>query len=239
MRSVAAFMLVLLFTAGGAAAGDLTRRSSFEGALLQHQAATAGNCTIIQYDICSGFVWTWSGLQPGDEIGVTFDLPALCSKSAGGSCTNNDVWWYWRNAVPGRGFTLTYEMYAADSAGCKTGALLGSVGQDPVEGWNHAATLGTTTADMVVILARFNGTFPYAISDNNVRNANGGAGCSGAGPGAGTSYRYKKQSTPYCPPIRFSDDLGYVDLLVKAAFTCEGPADNEEASWGGIKALFR
>ena len=34
-----------------------------------------------------------------DEVGVVFDLPEVCGKLPGESCTNTHFWWYWRYRI--------------------------------------------------------------------------------------------------------------------------------------------
>lgn len=238
MRSttLAALLLVLATTAN--ADRSIEKHERFEGTRLFHQIdpSYAGNCTIIQFDICGGWIWQWEGFRDGDEIGVVFDLPSLCSKEPGGNCTNDAVWWYWRNALPGRGFTVQYDLYAVDGSGCKTGSSLGSQIQDPVAGWNMVPGLGATSADEALVIAHFNGILPYAVSDNNVRNANEIPPCP---IGPASSFQFSHEGVEDCPPIGFDDDLGPVDLMVKAAFTCDPASDAAPDSWGGVKSLFR
>ncbi len=235
--------LLFLLSTPADADVEVERRTSFEGARLYHQVGSgfAGTCTLTQYNICSGFVFVWNGFSAGDEVGVVYDLPALCAKDEGENCTNNAVWVYWRNTLPGRGFTVTYDMYEADGSGCKVGSSLGSYSHDPVEEWNQLPGLGTTTVDKVAIIATFSGTLPAAITDNNERNLAAGAGgeCSDAVVGASTSYQFADNASPNCPPSVFSDSLGPVDLLLKASFTCAAGSAQETRSWGGVKALFR
>ncbi len=238
MRSTAVIALILVIVCSAGAETNIEKRSVFEGARLFHQIGSgrAGNCTIVQYDVCGGWIWSWEGFSAGDEIGVVFDLPGDCSKEVGGDCTNNGIWWYWRNTIPGRGFTIRYELWALDGSGCKTGSSLGSYTHDPTEGWNQVGGIGSTSADDVAVIAVFNGAFPYASSDNNVRNANEAVPC---GVGSANSFQFASAGSPTCLPAQFDDVLGPVDLMAYASFTCDPASDSDEESWGAIKSLFR
>lgn len=238
MRSTIVIALSLFIACSALADTTIEKRSIFEGPRLFHQIGSgfAGSCTIIQFDICGGWIWQWEGFQGGDEIGVVFDLPALCSKEVGGDCTNNAIWWYWRNTLPGRGYTVRYEFWEVDGSGCKTGSVLGSYSHDPAAGWNQIAGIGSTSADDVAIIAVFNGILPYAVSDNNVRNANEIPPCA---VGAANSFQFSQAGVPSCPPTVFDDVLGPVDLMVKASFTCDPASASRSESWGGVKTLFR
>lgn len=205
------------------------------------QSTLTGACTVVYYNLCSGWLWLWSGFRESDEIGVIFDLPNSCGKEPGEVCTNTDIWWYWRYTQPGRyGFYISYSMYEVDENGCKVGLPIGTLnGIDPHERWNHMTGLGSATADRVAIVATWDsGTLPYAATDNNASNANA-AGCGGLiGTGNSVQFVDGGGATVYCPPARFTDGLGYIDLVMLARFTCE-TTDTETMSWGEIKSLFQ
>ncbi len=203
------------------------------------QSTLTGSCTIVYYNTCSGWKWIWSGFRRDDAIGVIFDLPNECGKATGEMCTNSGIWWYWRWTMPGRGCGLYTSMYEVDATGCLVGSPINpTIYLDPWERWNYTPGLGSTTADRVAIVAEWNNTAPYLATDHNVSNENA-AGCGGL-IGTGNTVRFVDHDGPtvYCPPVAFADDLGYVDLIMRASFTCETTA-NDEASWGEIKSLFQ
>ena len=205
------------------------------------QGGGAGSCSLIYYDICSGWIWIYSGWGAGDQIGVAFDLPAGCGKLAGEHCCNTGLWWYWRYTAPGYGFSVSYGLYNTDATLCLAGQTGGFAGLDPTERWNFTAGLGCVTSDVATITATWDkGTLPYAATDNNVSNSVGGPACAGVPINPPTSFAYYIAAGPttYCPPAYFADALGPIEFLMDAGFVCGGTA-TEEASWGEIKSLFQ
>ncbi len=202
--------------------------------------AGAGNCSIIYYNLCSGWIWLYSGFAAGDEVGVIFDLVGDCGKLPGAIICNTQGFWYWRFTSPKRGFTVSYNLFEADSIGCKVGASLGSLANsDPVERWNLLPGLGCVSGNMAVISATFDaGTLPYLGTDDNESNAAGGPNCLGIGAGTGNSVYYGRPSrTQYCPPLYFSDGIGPVDFMMDASWY--SITATEDASWGDVKSLFK
>lgn len=208
------------------------------------QTLSGGNCTVIYYNFCSGWIWLWSGFQAGDVIGVSFDLPGDCCWY-GGACFHGGHFWYWRYTQPAYGFTITYNLYDTDAGGCLTGESHGSATLDPVERWNFTGEIGAVHSEITAITATWDrGTLPYAVTDNNASNLNAGPVCNlDAGtPGTGSSLQYVAAGTTvYCPPAAFADGVGYTDLLVAGYFwyLCSCDIATEDASWGEIKSLFQ
>ena len=89
------------------------------------------DCSIVYYNICSGWVWLW-GPAGVNEIGVVFDLPADCGMEPGEEYTNTGFGWYWRYTIPGYYYTVDYNLWNLDDSWCKVGIAVGSLaGQDP------------------------------------------------------------------------------------------------------------
>ncbi len=202
--------------------------------------AGAGTCSIIYYNLCSGWIWIYSGFAAGDEVGVIFDLVADCGKLPGETCCMTHGFWYWRFTSPTYGFTVSYGLFEVDANGCKTAQTGGLAFSDPAERWNLLPGLGCVTGDQAVICATFDaGTLPYMGTDNNQSNAAGGPNCLGIGAGTGNSVFYGNPgATQYCPPQYFGDAIGPVDIMMDAGWIC-GTNATEDASWGDVKSLFR
>ena len=222
-----------------AASADLPRRWEMSGVVPHIQDAGSRNvCSIVYYNLCSGYHWLWGWGTMGEEAGVVFDLPAGCDKVPGTECTNLGFWWYWLWAHPGYNYTVTYRMFQSDSQFCKAGPAIGTLaGQDPVDRWNYYPGLGATQEDVVVLTASLDrGGYPLLVTDNNVKNQE--KGCAPATTVAHSMYYGIEGEWEYCPPQTFTDQLGPVNLLMDATFSCE-ETSTEPASWGAIKTLFR
>jgi len=206
-----------------------------------------GTCSVVYYNICSGWFWLWSPFTDRDgrwmdQIGVVFDLPEDCGKAPGSECTHLGFWWYWRYTRPGYGYTLSYHLWNADDGNCKVGPAIGALyRQDPVERWNYYPGLGSTTSDYVTITATMDkGALPYWVTDNNHKNAAAPIRCAGwPGPIEKHSFIFGEgyQGT-ICPTYYVGDQLGPVQFLMRASFSCP-ETSIEPASWGTIKSLFR
>jgi len=194
-------------------------------------------CSIAYYNLCSGWIWLWAMGGYEDEAGVVFDLVADCGKAPGDLCTNIGFWWYWRYTAPGYCFTITYSLFEVDSEYCKVGSAIGILpNQDPVERWNYYPGLGSTVSDLVSITGSLDcGTLPMTVTDATARND--AAGCNPP-PLIHHSVYYGGYETKYCPPHYFADDVGYVNILMDASFSC-GTTSTERTSWTSIKSLFR
>ncbi|MFH1277736.1 MAG: hypothetical protein ABIK65_05105 [Candidatus Eisenbacteria bacterium] len=201
-----------------------------------------GVCSIVYYNYCSGWIWIYSGFAAGDEAGVAYDLPVDCGKLPGETCTNTHFWWYWRYTAPGYGFTVTYNLYNLDGQLCKILPSLGTSTSDPVERWNLEAGLGAVgsiTSDDAAIIATYNaGTLPYLATDNNGKNYQAPLACPAYSVGGMHGMYWGGALTQYCPPQYFGDGYGAVEILADAGFDCQ-PTSTEDASWTGVKSLFR
>jgi hypothetical protein len=211
---------------------SVVERHRMQEAVVPHEVRLApeATCSVIYYDVCSGWIWTWSGYQV--RYAVVFDLPGDCGKEAGQPCTNTGFWWYWRYTNPGYQFPVSYEMYASDSALCSVGPAIGVLeNQDPIEGWNAYQGLGTTMSGFVGIVA-ISASFPMAATDAAASNLQ--VGCSPVPAIVHSVLGFASD----CPPAAMEDDAGPCNLLMDATFSCETTAA-EHASWGAVKSLFR
>jgi len=231
-------ILVVLILAGAASAKPRIPFQEIRDEVVPHggESLRLDACSVAYYNTCSGWVYLWAW-SCADEAGVVFDLPSECGKTPGAPCTNEGFWWYWRYTHPGYTYTVSYRLYPVDSSYCKAGPPIGSLNrQDPIERWNYYAGLGTTKSDLVALTAVMDwGGRPYLITDNNSKNQE--IGCAPI-PTVAYSMYYGEEGFPYCPPQTFGDQLGPVNILMDATFSCE-ETSIEPASWGAIKTLFR
>jgi len=231
-------ILVVLILAGAASAKPRIPFQEIRDEVVPHggESLRLDACSVAYYNTCSGWVYLWAW-SCADEAGVVFDLPSECGKTPGAPCTNEGFWWYWRYTHPGYTYTVSYRLYPVDSSYCKAGPPIGSLNrQDPIERWNYYAGLGTTESDLVALTAVMDwGGRPYLITDNSSKNQE--IGCAPI-PTVAYSMYYGEEGFPYCPPQTFGDQLGPVNILMDATFSCE-ETSIEPASWGAIKTLFR
>ncbi len=229
--------LVLVFAAGAVA--DISKTAIQEAIVPHSNGGATGFCSITYYNLCSGWLWIFSGWVPGDMAGVVFDLPGDCGKLPEEECSNTHFWWYWRYTFPARGYSLSYDLYEVDAQMCLTTSVGSIAYQDPVERWNYYDGLGTVSSDNVALVAKWNGgTLPYMLTEHNTYNTAAPVACPGFVPDVGRSYIWGNVNSVYCPPYHIAHD-NYVDVLMDAGFDCEEVIGTEEASWGGIKSLFR
>ena len=227
--------LALAFAVGAVA--DIEKTAVREAIVPHSDGGATGVCSIIYFNVCSGWFWLFSGWDEGDMAGVVFDLPNDCGALPGEPITNWGFWWYWRYTMPGRGFTVSYELHEIDAQNCLMSIAGSHAYQDPVERWNYSYGLGTVTSTNAALVARWDfGTFPYLCTEHNTSNTDAPVACPGFVPGVGHSYIWGNVDSTYCPPYHISHD-NYVDILMDAGF--EGWYSTENATWGGVKSLFR
>ena len=231
--------LALAFAA--AANADFQREAVQEAVVPHGDGGATGFCSIIYYNLCAGWLWTWSGWAEGDELGVYFDLPTDCGKVPGEDCENLGSWWYWRYTQPTYGYEVHVDLWETDAAGCKTVYVGGSTNIDPIERWNNFGGFGCVTSDYCALIMTWDkGTLPRFCSTNNPANIAAPLACAGFVVPAipGHTFYWGGLTTQYCPPQYLADGLGPSEGFVDSGFDCAGSA-TENASWGEVKGLFR
>ncbi len=209
----------------------------------------AGACTIIYYNLCSGWMRMLPTMGIGNKIGVVYDLASECTGGEEHECENIANYWYWYATGGAYGMfpNVSYSLFTVDENDCLvTGS--GATAVVPMNGWNALPGLGSTTESRIALVATALGIIVKPITDDNVRNAAGGPACDGVGVGNGTSFRFR--DTPggpgICPPEVLADGLGPVNLLVRSVWNCPtatgvaGPQGaTESSSWSELKRLFQ
>jgi hypothetical protein len=203
--------------------------------------------TVAYYNFCTGWIWCWSGWEPGDRLGVTF-----CVHPWGGCMAGvlNVTWMYACTGCPtGYGYTGTQSLWDADADWCPE-AELWSQPLLPGDGWNGLAwgVYAPSTFTLMYTVGPGTGS-PLALAFERAS-----AGPTGP-PACGTcypstrpthSFHFGTESTPYCPGLRFGDGACDVELVWDASggiVMAEDPVAVDEplepATWGNIKALYR
>jgi hypothetical protein len=201
-----------------------------------------GFCSIVYYNLCAGWLWTWSGWAQGDEVGVFFDLPTDCGKLAGEECAHLGAWTYWRYTQPTYGYLVNFDLWELDASYCKTNYIGGVANIDPVERWNNFAGFGTVTSDYcALIMTWVKGTLPRLASTSNPKNLAAPLACPGYTVPAipGHTFFWGGLTTQYCPPQYLADGQGPSEAFFDASFDCQMGSATENASWGEVKGLFR
>ncbi len=215
----------------------------------------AGACTIIYYNLCSGWMRTYPEVSGGQRLGVVYDLAAECTGESGHECTNVANYWFWKASVNGYGSpNIRIALWNVDENDCLTGTPEpGDQTIHAMQGWNVISGAGSTTADRIALVATAlsGGTVNrvYPVTDFNEKNVAGGPACAGVGVGNGTSYEFRPGgfgNPANCPPIPYTDGLGPVNLLVRSVWNCPtatgvaGPQGaTESSSWSELKRLFQ
>jgi hypothetical protein len=218
-------------------------KEALHEAIVPHGVGAArGWCSILYWNICSGWTWRYSDWQAGDEVGVIYDLPEDCGVPPGSWGDMVGLWWYWRSTRPGWGYTVSYTAYRVDADNCKVGGSLHTVsGHDPTERWNYIPSwdFWLPGACRLALAASWEkGGLPHFCTDNNERNLAAPNACPNYEVGPERTFYWGGSATQYCPPLVFSDAGGPVDAMADASFWFPD-VETEPSSWGRVKALFR
>lgn len=195
-------------------------------------------CTVHYYNICTGWVWVWSGWSPGDQMGTVFH--ACCDQAV---LRLTDYLTF--DARPaGWGFTGTIEVFDVQGNECPTGAPIARQAWLPPSGtgWH---TLNWNVAVPQDFLLRINWDGPVGwtnrtglATDHPHAGPTGPQACGVCYPSdrVVSSFFYGWPGQRYCPGIPLDDGTCDVEWCFDAAFTC--PVHTEHKSWGGIKTLY-
>jgi hypothetical protein len=231
----AALSVLIPLHAAQALERTLARAPDREG----EEWASAGTCTVRYYNICTGWIWVWSGWFDDERIGTVYDR---CCQQAVLTLTSHLTF----SGIPaGWGFTGTIGVYAADASDCPTGPPLAVRPWCPPvrSGWNtHAWSVAVPPAFVVQVAwgapSQFTNSTGLA-SDRSAAGPTGPQPCGTCFPTSRTtrSYQFGAQGAPYCPGHRLSDGTCDVEWLIDGQLFC--PVHTEDRSWGAIKSLYR
>jgi hypothetical protein len=204
----------------------------------------------IQDTACWDLVWDWSGFQQGDRVGVLYAIGGEC----GSECvTLHQLRMYIPQALEGPGDEIQVAVYCADSLGCPAGSPLVSLVVDPdphlnIIGMNDVSVqpCGAPGARrfLVTVCWLTDSGYPHMATDNMQSlpqlACSMPAGYPRAGGAAARSRAYLTSAacSPDCDWVPFTDDLDTLELVWRAALTCETTTVSP-TSWGRLKSLYR
>lgn len=204
-------------------------------------------CSVVYYNICTGWGFGFSGWVAGDIVGTCFD--SCCDPGESASLASS--WWFlFSGSPPGYGFTGSVDVFAGDAAHCKTGAPLASTAWLPASGWNFFSWGGLAVPSRFIICGTFTDTgLPnpaVTATDHPNPGPTGPAACGTcySSTRVGNSYVYASANTTSpCPPNKSPLSSAAflpcdaVEFLMDAQLNCA--VSVEESSWGTIKGLYR
>ncbi len=198
------------------------------------------SCTLQYYNICTGWIWIWSGFAPDARMGVSFTSCCPVGYTTG----VGTVWSYFYSGAPsGYAFTGTIDVFDADASQCPTGAAIASQAFLPVSGWNSTDFGGTPVPDRTFAVAI---TFGSGASNPAAVVTDHPAAVGADPPACGTcypvervnhSFDYGTTSAPLCPGSVFNDGVCDAQLLIDADVSCA--VSVEQNTWGAVKSLYR
>lgn len=199
-------------------------------------------CSVSYFNLCTGWLYTWSGWSPGDILGVTFE--SCCG--SGSPLSTVGIYMY-TGSPTGYGFTGTLAAYDADASHCPTGAPLWSTPWLPATGASPGDlvvfNVGTPITGTNVAMTYTTGTGtgdPYSMaSDHPAAGPTGPQSCGFCYPSARAvrTFYWGNATTPLCPGSTLDDGICDVEFMWIATF-CD-PTPIESTSWGQVKSLYR
>jgi hypothetical protein len=196
--------------------------------------AGTSSCSIVYYNICTGWVWVWSGWAANSVLGTVYDT--CCDPANESTYVTGTYFYYATGAPPGYGFTGTVSLEGVDGNDCPTGAIA-SQPVLPVSGWNFFVwgnDVPNRFAQVHVLADEFNFGTPVNIYSD------GAQACGICFPTTRTtsSYTWGTTGSPLCPGFNLNDGACNVEWLAPAQVVCNTIAV-EDDSWGSIKNLYR
>lgn len=195
-------------------------------------------CRVNYYNICTGWVWVWSGFADGTQVGLVVDT---CCPSAGLVQAQLFVP---TSAPSGYGFTGTLRAHAADANDCPVGPALASAPYLPTSLFTVVPFAGQPVPSKFVLVAET--ADDQAIgdpssfgTDHPAAGPTGPQACGFCYPATRTnhSFVYGTVASPACPGSVFNDGICNAQLFWDIDLSCG--ISVEESSWGSIKNLYR
>jgi hypothetical protein len=192
---------------------------------------TCGN--VRYYNICSGYIWIFSGIPVGDAYGTRFDGACV----APGKRVKRAITYY-RATVPA--YTQLVDVHLnvdANNDGCPEATFASDIGLDPGERWNcsnFGACVPVSAGQSVIV--------------RSVKRGSNAPNWSTEGPytsvcdPAGNPRSFYYPSTGGCLPWIVNSPTGRNDnfltyLIVDNDAACGNATEN--TSWGNVKGLYR
>jgi hypothetical protein len=234
---VTAFVLaaMLAFATSGFALEKSAARFN-DGDLGDWNAGTS-SCSVFYYNICTGYIWIWTGWADGATMGTVYDT--CCDPSSEDSFLNASYFYFWTGVIPGYGFTGTVGVYDVDANLCPSTPLMTQPSL-PVSGWN-LEFWGVGVNSQFAIVYTLQDDQGFGVTAVPITDGAGGA-CGVCFPTGRTSnsYTWGTDTSPACPGSPMSDGVipCEYEFLAAAELTCE-PVSVQDESWGSIKNLYR
>ncbi len=230
-------------TAGSSSALEKVTRAAVDGPDSDWRGGAS--CAVQYYNICTGWLWVWSGFDAGDRVGQL--TTTCCSPSETGSVIQASMFWA-TGAPAGYDFTGTVDLWNADANGCPTGGPLGSLPLLPVSNTFMVADFSSSPVTVptdFLITYTFGplATLPTPAAFGTEHPAAGPTGpqaCGTCYPNDRTnrSFYYATAASPLCPGTTFNDGVCDAQLLWSVTLACL-TTSVDESSWGQIKNLYR
>ena len=197
--------------------------------------AAGSTATITYFNICTGWIWIWSGWSPGDRVGVSAELPASF-------CSVVQTWHYFTTGAPGGyGFTGTLSLEPVDANDCPSGAPFASQAFLPVSGWNSAIWSVFPSGDFAVVNAFGDGVGNPAglATDHPAAGPTGPAACGFCYPSTRVNHTFYwgRAASPLCPGSAFNDGVCNAEFVWDIEAVCADYILPE--SWAAVKQLYR
>lgn len=200
-----------------------------------------GSCTVSYYNICTGWVWVWSGFGDGGRLGTVF---GACPDPSGAALLQTSVF-VATSAPSGYGFTGTIAVHNVDGNDCPLGAAIASQPFLPTSvfhltSWNQV-DVGSKFAVVVTVEEDQGIPNPGSFgTDHPAAGPTGPQACGTCYPASRVnhSFAYGTAASPICPGSTFNDGICDSQLFWDAGMIKHGVAV-ESSSWGSIKSLYR
>jgi hypothetical protein len=192
------------------------------------------SCSVTYANICTGWLWVWSGWSPGDRIGVVFDP---CCDNGALAATQA---YFWTGAPSGYGFTGTLSIESV-AGGCPSGVINSHPLLPPagpvVDFWSAPAgpvALISTTGPGV--------GNPYSMpTDHPAAGPTGPQSCGSCFPSTRPihTFYFGNTTTALCPGSALNDGICDSEALFWSAAFTGCTISVEENTWGAVKNLYR
>jgi hypothetical protein len=195
------------------------------------------SCSIAYYNICTGWIWVWSGWAANSVIGTVYE--SCCPSGLSVECPL--AWRYYVTGAPANyGFTGSAAIVLVDANDCPT-TMVTQQPFLPASGWNYLTYTSSNFAP-----SRF--AEVHTLADDNGLGTPVTLATDGAGWACGvcfsttrttSSYTWGTTGSPLCPGFAMNDGACNVEWLAVSFPFCQVCTGVEDDSWGSIKALYR
>jgi len=201
--------------------------------------AAGSTCSIVYWNRCTRWGYSWSGFGDNAVIGVCADN---CCTPEQGVVTQTQHWFF-TDAPAGYGFTGTIALATVNAECCPTGTLASQpflpAGFPGVANW---AQVVPAKFAVVLTLQDIPGVAnPVGVAtDHPAAGPTGPQACGFCYPlnRVNHSYAWGTVGTPACPGSTFFDGTCDAQLRWSIFMSCQ-PVSVEDTSWGAVKNLYR